>query len=81
MSAPANGYSYRISELERRVGRLEALEPAVVKAQVADIKEDIHQLAQEMASIRKILTGFLVTFAFTGITIVISVVVLTQGGG
>ena len=80
MSEPANGYGYRIAALERRVARIEDLEPAVVKAQLADVKDDIHQLSQDLASIRKILTGFLVTFAFTGITIVISVVLLTQDG-
>ena len=78
MSEPANGYGYRLASLERRVARMEDLEPAVVKAQLADVKDDIHQLSQDLASIRKILTGFLVTFAFTGITIVISVVLLTQ---
>lgn len=75
-----NGWSYRIHELERKVQRLQDLEPAVVKAQVVDIREDIQQLAREIGYIRKILTGFLVTFAFTGITVVVSVVALTQGG-
>jgi hypothetical protein len=74
-----NGWTYRLAEVERNVRRLQDLEPAVVKSQVADIKEDIHQLATEIGYIRKILTGFLVTFAFTGITVVISVVILTQG--
>lgn len=74
-----NGWTFRVAELERKVQRLQDLEPAVVKAQVADIKEDIHNLATEIGYIRKILTGFLVTFAFTGITVVISVVILTQG--
>ena len=78
---PANGFQYRLLELERKIGRLENLEPAVVKSQVNDIKEDIQQLAREIGYIRKILTGFLVTFAFTGITIVISVLVLSQGNG
>lgn len=78
---PANGWLYRIQEIERKVARLEDLEPAVVKAQVIDIREDIHQLAREIGYIRKILTGFLATFAFTGITIVVSVLVLTGQGG
>lgn len=81
MSEPGNGVAFRLSSIERRVDRLEKLEPAVVKAQLQDVKEDIHQLSQDLASIRKILTGFLVTFAFTGITIVISIVILTQGAG
>ena len=68
------------------------LEPAVMKQQLADLqvslrqmsednKAAIHQLSEDLASIRKILTGFLLTFAFTGITIVISVVAITQDGG
>lgn len=78
LDPPGNGWTYRIAELERKVQRLQDLEPAVVKAQVIDIREDIHQLAREIGYIRKILTGFLVTFAFTGITVVVSVLALTQ---
>lgn len=80
MSEPGNGYAFRIASLERRVDRIESLEPAVLKAQLEDVKQDIHHLSLELGYIRKILTGFLVTFAFTGIVIVISVVTLTQGG-
>lgn len=79
MDEPGNGFRYRLESIERRLMRIEDLEPAVVKAQLADVKDDIHQLSEDLGSIRKILTGFLVTFAFTGITIVISLVVLTRG--
>ena len=92
MPEPTDGYGYRLAALERRMERLEMLEPAVMKQQLADLqvslrqmsednKAAIHQLSEDLASISKILTGFLLTFAFTGITIVISVVAITQDGG
>lgn len=76
---PNSSVAFRLSEIERRLQRLENLEPAVVKSQVDDLKEDIHTLAQDIAAIRKILIGFLVTFAFTGITTVVAIVALTGG--
>ena len=77
MEAGSSSIQFRLGSIERRIDRLENLEPAVVKAQLEDVKEDIHQLSQDMAAIRKILIGFLVTFAFTGITTVIAIVALT----
>ena len=73
------GFTYRLNSIEGRLKRIEDLEPAVTRQQLNDVKEDLHDLRSELGAIRKILTGFLVTFAFTGITIVISVVLLTQG--
>jgi len=81
VSEPANGYAFRVASLERRLARLEDLEPAVVKAQLQDVKEDIHQLSSDLAAIRKILTGFLVSFAFAAVTTVVAIVALTQGHG
>lgn len=77
---PNSSVAFRLAELERRITRVENLEPAVVKSQVRDVKRDINQLSQDIAAIRKILIGFLVTFAFTGITTVIAIVALTGGG-
>lgn len=73
MSEPGNGYAFRLASLERRLERIEQLEPAVVKQQVRDLKEDIAELAAAVDSIRKILIGFLATFAVTGIAIVATV--------
>jgi len=78
-SAGWGGFTYRLNSIEGRLKRIEDLEPAVTRQQLNDVKEDLHDLRGELGAIRKILTGFLVTFAFTGITIVISVVLLTQG--
>ena len=77
MDTGNSSIQFRLSELERRTTRIENLEPAVVKSQVDDVKQDISQLAADMAAIRKILIGFLVTFAFTGITTVVAIVALT----
>lgn len=74
---PENGLHYRLRSLEQRIQRIEELEPAVVRSQVQDVKEDIHALSQDLAAIRKILIGFLITFAFTGITTVVAIVSLT----
>ena len=73
------GFTYQLNAIEARLKKIEDLEPAVTRQQLNDVKEDLHDLRSELGAIRKILTGFLVTFAFTGITIVISVVLLTQG--
>jgi hypothetical protein len=70
---------YRLDSIERRLDRLDALELAVVKQQVQDIKGDIGEIKDDMASIRKILIGFLVTFAFSAITTVVAVLSLTGG--
>ena len=51
----------------------------MVANEVAGMKHDIHQLSEDLAAIRKILIGFLVTFAFSSITIVLTVVALTVG--
>ena len=77
MDTGNSSIQFRLAELERRTTRIENLEPAVVKSQVDDVKQDISQLAADMAAIRKILIGFLVTFAFTGITTVVAIVALT----
>lgn len=78
MSEPGNGYAFRLASIERRVDRIEQLEPAVVRQQVADLKEDIAELAAAVDSIRKILIGFLATFAVTGIAIVATVLGATH---
>ncbi len=74
------GYEFRIKSLERRVERIEDLEPAVVKSQVEDIKADISQLSDDFSYVRRILTGFLISFAFTGISIVVAIFVATGKG-
>jgi hypothetical protein len=89
---PANGTAIRLATLERQVERLERLEPAVVKQQVTDIKDDIQKLSRDMErfhkeqseetqGVRRILIGFLVTFAVLAVGTVVTVMQITQGAG
>jgi hypothetical protein len=75
-----NGIAVRISSLERAVDRLERLDPAVVKQQVADIREDIAEIRTDLSAVKRILIGFLVTFAFAGVSTTVAIVMLVQGG-
>lgn len=72
---PPNGY--RLDSIERRLNRLEELELAVVKQQVEDIRSNMSEIKEDLSSIRKILIGFLVTFAFSAVTTVIAIVSIT----
>lgn len=80
MSESGNGYAFRLAAVERRVERIEGMEPAVVRQQVADLKEDIGQLSEDIASVRRILIGFLVTFAVLAVTTIVTVMQITQAG-
>lgn len=80
MSETGDGYAFRLASLERRIDRIEALEPAVVQQQVRDIKEDIGQLSEDVASVRRILIGFLITFAVLAVGTVVTVMQITQAG-
>lgn len=73
---PQNGIAVRLASLERQVDRLLDLEPAVVKQEVANIKEDLAVIRDDISAIRKILIGFLVTFAFAGISTVVAIIML-----
>lgn len=81
MNEPSNGYAFRLASIERRVDRIEQMEPAVVKQQVADVKDDIRQLSEDVASVRRILIGFLVTFAVLAVGTVVTVMQITGGAG
>ena len=72
---------YRLDSIERRLNRLEELELAVVKQQVEDIRGHIQEVKEDLSSIRKILIGFLVTFAFSAVTTVVAILSLTGGTG
>lgn len=63
---------YRIESLERRMGRLEDLEPAVVRSQVLDTRDDIQNLTKAVDGIRKILMTFLIAWSGIGITVVVA---------
>ena len=76
---PQNGIAVRITGLERAVNRLEALEPAVVKQQVQDIKEDIADIKTDQSAIKRILIGLLISFAFAGVSTTVAIFQLLGG--
>jgi len=78
---PQNGAAVRIANLERAVHRLERLEPAVVKQQVEDLRAEQREIHEELSAIRRILIGFLITFAFAGVSTTVAIVMLVQRGG
>jgi hypothetical protein len=65
--------------LERRTDRLESLEPAVMRKEIADVKDDVSQIARDIAGLRRVLMGFLVTFAMTAVTSAVAILFLTVG--
>jgi hypothetical protein len=71
-----NGTAYRIGALERRLDRIDNLEPAVMKQEINDVKAAAREIAQEVSSMRKLLMGFMATFALSSVTIVVSVATL-----
>jgi hypothetical protein len=73
---PTDVVAIRLTNLERQVDRLYDLEPAVVKQEVENIKRDIEAIKQDTSDIRKILIGFLLSFAFAAVTTVVAIVML-----
>ncbi len=70
---------YRLSSLERRLEKFENLEPAVMKQEIADIKSELRNIADEIGSIRRMLLGFIATFALSSITVIVSITTLLVG--
>jgi hypothetical protein len=73
---PTDVVAIRLTNLERQIDRLFDLEPAVVKQEVENIKRDIEAIRQDTSDIRKILIGFLLSFAFAAVTTVVAIVML-----
>lgn len=44
--------SDRVNDLGRRLERIERLEPAVMKQEIRDVKEDLHEIATDLRSFR-----------------------------
>jgi hypothetical protein len=72
----ANGTNFRLSALERRLDRFENLEPAVMKQEILDMKEDIRSMAQDMSTVKKMFMGFIITFAL-GTTTLVAFIITT----
>lgn len=73
---PSDAVAIRLSQIERQVDRLLDLEPAVVKQEVENIKKDIGYIREDISAIRKILIGFLLSFAFAAVSTVVAIVML-----
>lgn len=63
-----------LREIWRRLDRLEAADPHVIADRVRRLSADVEALEEQVSSMRKTLMGFLVTFAFFGVTLTISLV-------
>lgn len=68
-----NGTSFRLAALERRLDKIEDLEPNVMRAELVDVKNELRNMALEVAGLRRTLLGFVATFSLTIITVVVSV--------
>ncbi len=76
---PTNGNSYRLAAIERRLDRIESLEPAVVKQQIDDVRGELRSVSEEIGSLRKMLLGFIATFALSSITVIVSIATILIG--
>ena len=72
--------AYRVGALERRLDRIDNLKPDVMQSEIRDVKEDVHQLVDDVAGLRRILVGFIVTFSL-GIAMLVAVILTSGTGG
>lgn len=63
-----------IREIHRRLGRLEDADPHVVADRMRRLSADVEALEERVDAMRRTLMGFLVTFAFFGVTLTLSLV-------
>ena len=70
MATPGNGTPYRILALERAVDRLERLEPAVLRQEVSDLKDDLRSISRDVAGMKRMFMGFIISFALANATLV-----------
>jgi hypothetical protein len=87
---PPNGaIAYRLQAIERRLDRIDALEPSVMKAELRDVREDLREIvhalgavnvqamARDLVWVKRTMFGFVATFAITAISMA---AVLFSGG-
>lgn len=70
---------YRLTSIERRLEKFENLEPAVMKQEIADIKSELRNISEEISSMRRMLLGFIATFALSSVTVIVSITTLMVG--
>lgn len=76
MSDPEGSLSWRIAQAEKRIDDLYRLDPSVIKERVDDLRFDLREIRKDVTWIKRTFIGFCVTFAFSGITMVL---LLTAG--
>lgn len=74
--APRNGILYRLERLEKEVDRLKDGKPDVIAERVQNIAIDVHELREEVKSIRRLVLGMFTTIA-TGLAV--AIIVQNQG--
>jgi hypothetical protein len=62
---------WRMGQAERRLSELDRLEPAVMKQEIHNLKEDMHDIGKDIAALKKMFIGFIISFSIASITIVV----------
>ena len=79
---PRNNILWRMSRVEEDIKELKQGQPAVMIERWKHLSEDMIELRNDVRSLRRAFVGFLISFTFFGITIVVAVVsVIGVGGG
>ena len=74
MSGFENGVREKITQLERRVGRLEDFEPAVLRQQILDLEKDLNEVRDELRGVRRAFWGFALSVAGSALVFAFTVV-------
>ena len=69
---PRNSLSWRVERLEKEMETLQRGQPAVIAERVANLSKDVHDLGEEVKSMRRAFLGLLTTLALVGIGIAVS---------
>ena len=75
---PANGTGYRLVALEARLTRLDNMELAVTKQEVADMKDDIKAIRSAQTWLIRTFVGLCISLSFAGVSMVL---LLTNAAG
>lgn len=78
---PADALGYRLAALERRISRVEDLEPAVMRQEIRDVKEDIQQISRDVSTVKRMFMGFVISFSVASVTLVVLIFSVLRSGG
>lgn len=74
MTGYENGVHEKIRQLERRVGRLENFEPAVLRQQIVDLAKDLEEVRDELRGVRRAFWGFALSVAASALVFAFTVI-------